>query len=161
MATHLAKVAVEAHVRTATDGQKKLVDVRDLEDDYFWDCTAQCHEDTSALAQVRYRLSVGKFLLDALVHRLSWNSGNVPAHVGRHDGRACAAVDCDLNLKPFVRRCDVAHVVPPLLRQQADVSLRPVISRQWRSHGFRLVWVPLCVLKAKSSRAPAILSTHW
>ena len=101
-------------------------------------------------------------LFDALSHRHSWNNGNAPGHAGRHDGRACAPVDSDLNFHPFMGRRDVADVIPLLLRQLTDVSLRPVkISHDGKRHGFRLVWVPLCVLSGEGSKAPAIISTQW
>ena len=142
---------------------QQLIDSRDFcksDNDPFGYGAAQRHENTSALAQVWYRLSVGDLVLDAIVHRLPWSNGNALAHVGRHDGRACAAVDCDLNINAFVGRGDVADVVPLLLRQLADVAVRPVASKQWKCRGFRFVWVPRRVLSYQSSRGPAILSTQ-
>ena len=41
MATKLAEIAVEAHARTARDGQEGLVNVRNLKDDLLGNCTDQ------------------------------------------------------------------------------------------------------------------------
>ena len=80
MSSSFAQVAVEAHVRTTTDGQKGLVDVRNLEDDALGDSTAQYHEKTSALTQVRDRLTIGDLVLDPRCGRLPWYNCNILAN---------------------------------------------------------------------------------
>ena len=65
MATKLAEIAVEAHVRTASDEQEGLVNVRNLERYFLGGAAAHRHHDATSLFQVGDGFAVGDFVLDS------------------------------------------------------------------------------------------------